>query len=270
MAKQKKAKVAKTEGKKALAPKTMTSKKKAKNLPKKSVKTKSNAHKSYLKKAAKPAKAVRSKPSAAKKEARQIKGKPRDYAAPPYPIKGSNNSVLQEKPEKPSQEKPSAKRLKLPKRFLDQQKQRLLELRDHILDQMQGVAQDNLRSRPEGNEASAFGMHQADAGSDAYEKDFALSLLSKDQDALYEVEEALKRIENGSYGVCEMSNEPIPSSRLEAIPFARFTLENQKKVEIETKGKGRWDTAPQFMESTENFFEESEESDEEEQPKVKE
>jgi RNA polymerase-binding transcription factor DksA len=50
--------------------------------------------------------------------------------------------------------------------------------------------------------------------------------LSKDQDALYEVEEALKRIENGSYGVCEMSNEPIPPSRLEAIPFARFTLEN--------------------------------------------
>ena len=54
----------------------------------------------------------------------------------------------------------------------------LLDLRDHFLDQMQSVAQDSLRSRAENNEASAVGQHQADAGSDAYEKDFALSLLS--------------------------------------------------------------------------------------------
>ena len=58
---------------------------------------------------------------------------------------------------------------------------------------MQSVAQDSLRSRSENNEASAVGQHQADAGSDAYEKDFALSLLSQEQDALYEIEEALKR-----------------------------------------------------------------------------
>ena len=62
---------------------------------------------------------------------------------------------------------------------------------------MQSVAQDSLRSRAENNEASAVGQHQADAGSDAYEKDFALSLLSQEQDALYEIEEALKRIEVG-------------------------------------------------------------------------
>ena len=55
-----------------------------------------------------------------------------------------------------------------------------------MLDSMSGVAQDNLRSRAEGNEASAFGMHQADAGSDSYDRDFALSLLSQEQDALYE------------------------------------------------------------------------------------
>ena len=63
-------------------------------------------------------------------------------------------------------------------------------LRDSILDSMNGVAKDTLRARAEGSEASAFGMHQADAGSDSYDRDFALSLLSQEQDALYEIEEA--------------------------------------------------------------------------------
>ena len=67
--------------------------------------------------------------------------------------------------------------------FLRKQKKRLLVLRDAMLDSMSGVAQDNLRARAEGNEASAFGMHQADAGSDAYDRDFALNLLSQEQDA---------------------------------------------------------------------------------------
>jgi RNA polymerase-binding transcription factor DksA len=144
--------------------------------------------------------------------------------------------------------------------FFDRQKRRLLDLRDHFLDQMQSVAQDSLRSRAENNEASAVGQHQADAGSDAYEKDFALSLLSQEQDALYEIEEALKRIEVGTYGVCEMSNKVIPHARLEAIPFARFTVECQQQLEKENRGRRRWDTAPQFMDSAEAFSDEEEES----------
>ena len=125
---------------------------------------------------------------------------------------------------------------------------------------MQSVAQDSLRSRSENNEASAVGQHQADAGSDAYEKDFALSLLSQEQDALYEIEEALKRIEVGTYGVCEMSSKAIPHARLEAIPFARFTVECQQQLEKENRGRRRWDTAPQFMDSAEAFADEEEES----------
>lgn len=151
--------------------------------------------------------------------------------------------------------------------FFDRQKRRLLELRDHFLDQMQSVAQDSLRSRAETNEASASGQHQADAGSDAYEKDFALSLLSQEQDALYEIEEALKRIETGTYGICEMSSKPIPHTRLEAIPFARFTVECQQQLERENRGRRRWDTAPQFMDSTEAFTDEEEEASEDDDKK---
>ena len=119
--------------------------------------------------------------------------------------------------------------------FLLKQHERLLQLRDSLLDVMGGVAKDNLRQRAEGSEASAFGMHQADAGSDAYDRDFALSLLSQEQDALYEIEEALKRIELGSYGVCEMSGKPIAHARLEALPFARYTVECQSQLEKQSK-----------------------------------
>ena len=119
--------------------------------------------------------------------------------------------------------------------FTRKQKDKLLQLRDAMVDSMAGVAQDTLRSRAEGSEASAFGMHQADAGSDAYDRDFALSLLSQEQDALYEIDQALKRIELGTYGICEMSGKPIPHARLEAIPFARFTVECQSQLVKQSK-----------------------------------
>ena len=119
--------------------------------------------------------------------------------------------------------------------FIRAQKEKLLQLRDAMVDSMAGVAQDTLRARAEGSEASAFGMHQADAGSDAYDRDFALSLLSQEQDALYEIDEALKRIDLGTYGKCEMSGKPISHARLEAIPFARFTVECQSQLEKQSK-----------------------------------
>jgi RNA polymerase-binding transcription factor DksA len=119
--------------------------------------------------------------------------------------------------------------------FVQKQKEKLLQLRDAMVDSMACVAQDTLRSRAEGSEASAFGMHQADAGSDAYDRDFALSLLSQEQDALYEIDQALKRIEIGTYGVCEMSGKAIPRARLEAIPFARFTVECQSQLEKQSR-----------------------------------
>jgi DnaK suppressor protein len=119
--------------------------------------------------------------------------------------------------------------------FLDKQKCKLLQVRDSLLDLMTGVSRDTLRSRAEDNEASGLGMHQADAGSDAYDRDFALNLLSQEQDALYEIEEALKRVDAGTYGICEMSGKPIPQARLEAIPFARFTVECQTQIEKRQK-----------------------------------
>jgi len=147
--------------------------------------------------------------------------------------------------------------------FTRGQKEKLLQLRDAMVDSMAGVAQDTLRSRAEGSEASAFGMHQADAGSDAYDRDFALSLLSQEQDALYEIDQALKRIELGTYGTCEMSGKQIPRARLEAIPFARFTVECQSQLEKQNK-------ASRVRQSVTSLFgltdEEGGETEEEEAP----
>src|SRR6184192_579354 len=142
--------------------------------------------------------------------------------------------------------------------FTKAQKQKLLQLRDS----MAGVAQDTLRSRAEGSEASAFGVHQADAGSDAYDRDFALSLLSQEQDALYEIDQALKRIELGTYGVCEMSGKPIPRARLEAIPFARFTVECQSQLEKQSKASRVRQSVTSLFGLTEDEGGETEEGEE--------
>lgn len=117
--------------------------------------------------------------------------------------------------------------------FIQKQRARLLDLRDDLVDALSGMTRDTIRNAPEGSEASGSGMHQGDAGSDAYDRDFALSVLAKEQDALYEIDQALRRIQKGNYGVCEISNRKIPQARLEAIPFARLTVECQAQWEKE-------------------------------------
>ena len=101
----------------------------------------------------------------------------------------------------------------------------LLELRERLVHQMSGLAKESAE------EMSNYSLHMADSGTDNFDRDFALSLLSSDQDAVYEIEEALKRIEKGSYGVCELTGKPIPIVRLEAIPWTRFTVEAQSQLE---------------------------------------
>ncbi len=145
-----------------------------------------------------------------------------------HPTPNYSNNHTKEKPKK------------LSPAFLKTQRQKLLDLRDTLLDQMTGVARDSLGRGDEGSESSAFGMHQADAGSDAYDRDFALNILSQEQNALYEIDEALVRIDTGEYGICQGSGDAIPQARLEAMPFARCTVEFQEKLDLEqTSGAHR-------------------------------
>lgn len=178
-----------------------------------------------------PAKAPAAKP-AKPEPVKQTKAPAKPAPAPaPVPVKAPAPAPAPVK----APAKPEAPVGKHPQAFLRQQRERLLALRDTLLDSMQGMAQDNLRTRADSSDASAFGMHQGDAGSDAYDRDFALSMLSQEQDALYEIDEALKRIDAGNYGICEMSNKLIPQARLEAIPFTRYTVECQAQIEKQNK-----------------------------------
>jgi len=111
--------------------------------------------------------------------------------------------------------------------------QRLLDLRDQLLRQMSGLAKESAQEMP------GYSLHMADSGTDNFDRDFALSLLSSDQDAVYEIEAALKRIEKGTYGVCELTTKTIPHARLDAIPWTRYTVEAQGQLEREGSTRRR-------------------------------
>lgn len=140
----------------------------------------------------------------------------------------------------------------------------LLDLRDHLLDRINFLAGDNLNrsQRESSGDLSAYGFHMADAGTDNFDREFALSLVSSEQDGLYEVQEALKRLEAGTYGRCEMCEKTIAKPRLEAVPFTRLCIHCQASTEQNTKHM-----AP----ATSSFTEKAEdEGGEEEEEKEKE
>ena len=103
----------------------------------------------------------------------------------------------------------------------------LLELRDRLTHQMDDLKKESAE------EMSSYSMHMADSGTDNFDRDNALSLLSSDQDAVYEIDEALKRIEKNIYGVCELTGKKISKTRLTAVPWARYTVEAQARLEKE-------------------------------------
>jgi RNA polymerase-binding transcription factor DksA len=103
----------------------------------------------------------------------------------------------------------------------------LVELRTHLLHRRAEQVKDAIEESP------TFSSHMADAGTDTYDRDFALGMLSSEQDAVYEIDEAIDRIQNGTYGKCELTGKPIEPARLEAIPWTRFSTASEKKLESE-------------------------------------
>jgi RNA polymerase-binding transcription factor DksA len=142
--------------------------------------------------------------------------------------------------------------------------ERLLELREQLMRQMNGLAKESAQ------EMAGYSLHMADSGTDNFDRDFALSLLSSDQDAIYEIEEALKRIEKNTYGICELTGKAIPKSRLEAIPWTRFTVQAQAQLEREGALRQRRLGVLGTVDAVGVAEVESEEEESEEKPKEKE
>lgn len=114
--------------------------------------------------------------------------------------------------------------------FLNEQKKVLTHMRDELLPNMQNVTRDHLRSG-ESNVSSSSGQHIGDAGSEAEQRDITILRLDKDRELLFEIDAALERIAKGTYGVCELSLDPIPRKRLQARPYCRFTVQCQEEYE---------------------------------------
>src|SRR5262245_40247292 len=111
---------------------------------------------------------------------------------------------------------------KLDKRKLDQYKKILLHLRDELLSDIKTMQAES--GDLDSKDCSGHVIHMADVATDMYDKEFNMGLASKDRVLLQKIEEALRRVEDGTYGFCLATGKPISPARLKAIPYAEYCL----------------------------------------------
>jgi DnaK suppressor protein len=112
-------------------------------------------------------------------------------------------------------------------------KELLMEKRREILRNVTEFEDEALRkSRLDASgDLSSMPIHMADLGTDNYEQEFALGLMDSERKLLREIDNALGRLENKTYGICEATGKPISKARLEAQPWARFCVEYARMLE---------------------------------------
>ncbi|MDX2109067.1 MAG: hypothetical protein SFY80_02380 [Verrucomicrobiota bacterium] len=109
----------------------------------------------------------------------------------------------------------------------------LMDLRNHLRERLNIHSEETLNrsTREDAGDHAGVSQHIADAGTDAFDRDFALGLVSNEKEALAEIEAAIERIYEGTYGVCEITQQSIAKERLEAVPFTRYSLDGQAEYE---------------------------------------
>ena len=195
---------AKKAAKKAPAKKTA-----AKKAPVKKTAAKKASSKKVDKKA--PAKKTATKKTSAKKPVR-----PAAVLRPPTDVAAASNA-------KSGGKKLSAKQIA---GF----KENLLTLRERISGEYSMLSRDNL-------EANQRDASLSDQGTDTFDREMELNMMGSEQEVLFEIDAALRRIEKGTYGVCELTGDPINLERLNAIPYVRYTVRAQSELE---KGRARY------------------------------
>jgi len=111
-----------------------------------------------------------------------------------------------------------------PVKQLREQLNRLLLLRERVSGEISSISRDSLS--PTERDPSL-----SDQGTDTFDREFALNQLSSEQDVLFEIDAAIRRLEDGTYGICEISLEPINIERLQALPYVRYTIATQSELE---------------------------------------
>ena len=128
--------------------------------------------------------------------------------------------------------------MSLSKEQIKQFREMLLEERAKFAGEIRSIAQDASRNQREASgDLSAYTVHMADMSSDTYERELAMNLASTEQVVLYQIDEALKRMDEGTYGMCQSCNKPIALSRLKAVPYTSLCIDCQRDKEQKTKGR---------------------------------
>ena len=130
----------------------------------------------------------------------------------------------------------------------DDARERLSEERDRLQHVREGFEAEHLHDESEDDstsELSHLAQHEADVASETFEREKDFSILEQVEAELADVEHALRRLDDGTYGTCEVCGKVIPDERLEAIPTARLCLEHQAEAEREVRMAGeRVDVGP--------------------------
>ncbi len=115
----------------------------------------------------------------------------------------------------------------LKKAEVDKFKKKLIELRGQLTNTLKGSTADV----KEQDEAIGYSQHQADQGTDDFDRTISLEVTSKEFGLLKQIDRALEKIEEGTYGICDISGDEIPRARLDAVPYATMTVKAQEQLE---------------------------------------
>lgn len=122
---------------------------------------------------------------------------------------------------------------KLSKKELAEYKKLIIKVKEDILDDIKHISDDTLKKsqKDAAGDISGYTYHMADVATDTYDREFSLGLASNDRQFLYELDDALKRIDEGTFGFCENCKLVIAKNRLKAVPYARLCVKCQEKKE---------------------------------------
>ena len=141
--------------------------------------------------------------------------------------KRSSSAVDSAKAKKAADDKPV--KTKLTKQELTHFRDLLISKRKELLAAVDSMEFEALRS--DDGDTSSMPIHMADVGSDAYEQDLMLGMAASERQRIRDIDDALKRIQNSTYGVCELTRKPISKKRLNAKPWAKYTIDSARKIE---------------------------------------
>lgn len=124
-------------------------------------------------------------------------------------------------------------RKKYSKKELAEFRKLIFKRKEEIIDGIKHISEDTLKKsqKEAAGDISGYTYHMADVASDTYDREFSLGLASSEREELYELDDAFKKLEDGTFGICEECKSAIAKNRLKAIPYARLCVKCKEKRE---------------------------------------